>query len=602
MADPILIDKNLFLQAVFTPAVVNWNRLEGRPRKEDFSRSLRAEVRDALWMLCRQWQFGEFRGENAGSAVTTRVQLESGRVDSYAAAGDASRPCDDSLPLETQVEREPVPLSLHLRVQIGRHFVRLVGGLWGADIKTQYLSRYPIQSSSDPEKAAYLASDTQALAYFSAVTGRLPDGANLLSEIAVGRHEQFISTAIPSEPDRNALRAAAAALTAWFSRVFSVPATNELTAWQPRRLEYRFACGVPSTQGVNGRTMLDAAAYPGGRLDWYAFDVAGGDTTAGTGAVTQEPPLSFVPAPVEFAGMPNPRWWQFEDRKTNFGGIRASTTDLPLLMLAEFVLIYGNDWMIIPYDLAAGSFARIRGTIVTDVFGVRTFVRPAGSRPADSWQHWNVYNLHSASGFAPGSPLLLLHAVGDRQEGAPVETITLTRDEMANMVFAIEETIPGEIGTGVGGTEAFRALERHLLANAVPSHDGLQQTEARIRYVAGTTVPENWIPFLPVQVSATSGDIALQRGRMARILPGAPSPTVAPRGDMLRVGLDRTPPESYLIEEEEVPSGGTRLTRAFQRARWYDGRVCLWLGRQKTYGRGEGDSGLAFDRIEPITD
>lgn len=33
------------------PTVVVWNRLEGRPRRDDFSRALKAEVRDAWWML-----------------------------------------------------------------------------------------------------------------------------------------------------------------------------------------------------------------------------------------------------------------------------------------------------------------------------------------------------------------------------------------------------------------------------------------------------------------------------------------------------------------------------------------------------------------------
>jgi hypothetical protein len=121
-----------------------------------------------------------------------------------------------------------------------------------------------------------------------------------------------------------------------------------------------------------------------------------------------------------------------------------------------------------------------------------------------------------------------------------------------------------------------------------------------VRYVAGTTVPENWIPFLPVQVSALAGDVRLQRGRMARIIPGAPTPTVAPRGDILREGLDRTPPEAYFIEEEEVPSGGAKVVRAFQRTRWYDGRIYVWLGRRKMHGRGEGESGLRFDQIEPL--
>ncbi|HEY1307855.1 MAG TPA: hypothetical protein VGF24_30090 [Vicinamibacterales bacterium] len=608
MAGPILIDKTLFLQAEFVSAVVNWNRLEGRPRREDFARSLKAEVRDPLWALCRQWQFGEFHGENTGSAIAARLQMRVGKLDAYAPADDVARPYDDNVPLEVRVEREPIPMALGLRVQIGRHFSRLIGLLWSdATVKTSYLNRYPIVASTDPERAAQLASDTDARAYFSAVEGRLPDGRTLLDDIGTGAHETFVTGLSISESDRTALRNAALALTAWFARLYSVPTANERVPWQPSRLEYRFACGSPVENG-EGRVALAANQYPGGDLDWHAFDVdrtiviagAPGDPLPQTTSVNQDP-LSFLPTPIEYGGMPNMRYWQFEDSKTSFGDIRASTTDLALLMLAEFGLIYGNDWILVPYELGVGSYAAVLGVVVTDVFGVRTFVRPAGSRPIDSWQHWNLFNLRDASSTLIDPRLLLLPVIGSRQEGAPIERVTFTRDEMANMVFAIEETIPGEIGTGVGGDEAAAALTRYLRANEPPDGPAPIDTDARIRYVAGTTVPENWIPFLPVQVSAVSGDIRLQRGRMARIIRGAPSPTVAPRGDILRVGLDQTPQQPYVIEEEEVPAGGTKVVRAYQRTRWYDGRVYVWIGRQKTRGRGDSDSGLQFDQVQPLT-
>ena len=48
------------------PTVGVWNRLEGRPRTTDFARALRAEVRDPLWLLARQWQLGEFRATDGG--------------------------------------------------------------------------------------------------------------------------------------------------------------------------------------------------------------------------------------------------------------------------------------------------------------------------------------------------------------------------------------------------------------------------------------------------------------------------------------------------------------------------------------------------------
>jgi hypothetical protein len=51
--------------------------------------------------------------------------------------------------------------------------------------------------------------------------------------------------------------------------------------------------------------------------------------------------------------------------------------------------------------------------------------------------------------------------------------------------------------------------------------------------------------------------------------------------------------------EKEVSRAGTHVLQAYQRTRWNDGRVFTWLGVEKRTGRGEGHSGLAFDRLAP---
>ena len=56
----------------------------------------------------------------------------------------------------------------------------------------------------------------------------------------------------------------------------------------------------------------------------------------------------------------------------------------------------------------------------------------------------------------------------------------------------------------------------------------------------------------------------------------------------------------YFIEEEEVPRAGIYVERSWQRARWTHGRTLIWVGRQKTAGRGEGGSNLVFDRINDL--
>ena len=57
------------------------------------------------------------------------------------------------------------------------------------------------------------------------------------------------------------------------------------------------------------------------------------------------------------------------------GAVEAGTVDLARLLLLEFSLVYGNDFFLIPVDLAVGSVFRVRSLVVQDTFGVRTLIR-----------------------------------------------------------------------------------------------------------------------------------------------------------------------------------------------------------------------------------
>ena len=107
------------------PLIRGWNRLEARPRSADFARGLRAEVRDPLWFLTRQWQFGEFEGEDAGSPIDARLAYRTSPLDQYA-IGTTTFPYDSATPLEVRVEREPVPFDLMLHMQAAQVFERLL--------------------------------------------------------------------------------------------------------------------------------------------------------------------------------------------------------------------------------------------------------------------------------------------------------------------------------------------------------------------------------------------------------------------------------------------------------------------------------------------
>src|SRR5205823_15100864 len=105
------------------------------------------------------------------------------------------------------------------------------------------------------------------------------------------------------------------------------------------------------------------------------------------------------------------------------------------------------------------------------------------------------------------------------------------------------------------------------------------------RYRIQTTVQENWIPFLPVLINASTSEIALERGAMI----GAP---LQPLGRILNpTGVGG----SYRVREEEIARTGLQLSRLVFRSRWIGGGTSIWIARVRTSGRGEGSSGLKFD-------
>jgi hypothetical protein len=194
---------------------------------------------------------------------------------------------------------------------------------------------------------------------------------------------------------------------------------------------------------------------------------------------------------------------------------------------------------------------------------------------------------------------LLPPVLGKSQESAPLEQVILARDEMANMVWGIEKVIPSLAAGGIDGYEAASALERFYLQNRQQQATDRIDTGAAIQYRLGTRVSENWIPFIPVHIPGSNREIRLQRAAMPRLTVNPPVP-VEPRGAVLRSGLDDQPRQPFFIHEEEVLRAGVIVSRAFQRARWWDGRIYTWLGRRKQTGRGQGSSGLEFDGIIPL--
>ncbi|SOD22609.1 hypothetical protein [Nitrosomonas ureae] len=601
MSKPFLyIDHILSLDGLYfrIPRIVAYNRLEARPRTLDFTGSLRAEVRDPLWMLTRQWQFGEFQGEDAASPVTSRIAYQHQTIDQVTFRDKKGFAFDAiKMPLETRVERERIPLAVRetvggeiysdviFAVQWGKKFLRMLKDASLESHHELYLKRFPIRvlPTDPPVGQTRAIQDAESEQIMTSVAGHLADGVAIWLSVEKDIHDPWLDT----QPGGNkaALKSIVTRFAKYcsekFKRLFTQPEDLTDSAWQKNHLEYKFSVGEASVP-EEPQPVLFAEQYHQGHLDWYSFDAVTDrkltrDSEAPP-AVESEQVESFLPAPVRFKGQPQPRFWEMEETQTDFGKIETSTTGLLHLMLAEFGLIYSNDWFMLPHPMPINTVCEIRGILVDDTFGRHTFIRPAGRGPETLWQRWAMFHhTEKDSQWPSASRFYLVPAVGKVLESEPLERINFMRDEMANMVWGVESIVPSQMGKGISGYETARQNEKAAPLTATDEN-------VKIRYVVGTTVPKNWIPFIPVHAEGSVSEIRLQRARMV----GGESP----RGWLLR-----EPGSPYFVEEEEVPRTGIYVERSWQRTRWIGGKTFIWVGRRKTAGKGEGWSQLVFDQI-----
>jgi hypothetical protein len=559
------------------PSITAYNRLEPRARTEDFTRSLRAEVRDPLWMLTRQWQLGELQAEDAGTAVDARLMTAHTHVDRVALKDAGGRAYDENLPLETMVERETIPFTHALRVQVGQYFFKVLDPGLRAAYEAQFLQDYAFEPALDES----FRGQVEGLNLYVATRARAIDGKKLLDDPSPN----------VAQADAAGVGAAVDKVKQWLARQYAQPVSAAESAWEPERLTYRFRVAAP--KGPDAQHVLDASRYHEGRVDWYSFDLDPAAQPLTTDAPDPAPvpppekPISFIPTAASFKGMPNPRFWEMENRQINLGKLDAKTTDHLLLLFAELALVYGNDWFVVPYTMPVNSLCEVRGLVVTDVFGDRTVVEAAGEGQDNDWQRWSMFSLSNKGEIGKyNRQFFLPAALTQSLESEPLEQVNYLRDEMANMVWAVEERIPDATGRGINGHDA--ADKTGILPPPIAA------SPAKIRYLLGTSVPENWIPFLPVHQPGSVQQIRFQRASMPK-LGNPPAEVIHAKGIL----LNEAPPP-YYIEEEEIPSSGTLVRRSYQRTRWYGGRTYVWIGRHRETGRGQGASNLRFDQIEPV--
>jgi hypothetical protein len=579
------------------PDIINWNRLEPHPRTDDqnaaVATGLEARVHDPLWLLGRQWQFREFEGEDTGSPVAVRLQLATTSLTRWSPSIDGSAPGQPldvtAQPLETLVEREAVPfVGLRASGEAGLHFFALLDQGGRGALKSLYLGEFPLAPP------AGVPLDPAAGRIARVLGGRAPDGVRLAAAFAASLRAQV--PALPARPaipdtDQKAVLAIAHTWLAWYESEIAPVGTTD--TWVPERLEYRFSVGGSSPSGA-GETVLAAPDYRGDGLDWYDFVHQPARSLGAAAAAPERRTWTGLPAPVTFRGMPAPRWWEFEDAAVDLGAVDTAPDDLARLLVTEFATIYGNDWYQIPIDLPVGSLTSVVSLVVTNSFGERRLIEPTAlaRREGGPWRMFHISEAGAGRGAgADLEALFLPPVVAAQMDSVPLEDVLFARDEMADMAWAIERVVQGASGLPADRTEEW---QRSLAtAAAAAAQAGAPPAPiAPLRYRLATTVPDHWIPLIPVHDGTPRG-VRLERGAMLHFDGSVPT-AIEPVGRLLTI-----PKPPLRFYEEEVPREGRRVQRVAILTRWYGGTIHGWITRRTRIGRGESSSGLRNDWAVP---
>ena len=566
-----------------------WDRIEPHTRDPDLEESLQARVSDPLWLLARQWQLGEFRGEDAASPIHVRVTAQHHPLTGFgndAVAGSPEEPFPEGRPLESRVEAETIGGDgrVAIAADAGLQLLRRLDEHGLGHLRESLRAAFPL--ALPPE--ALLGLPSRDHRRLGLMARRSLDG---LGALGAGREAVL---AVAGAEDRPAL---APAVDAWRAEQlgrFDGPGDSGET-WMEDRLEHRFSVTADTR---SQEVALSAREYPGGRLDWHAFDVTRSTPRPIPPAPSKETPLHLLPVPLTFAGMPASRYWELEEGAVYFGGVEAGPADIGRLAVAEFATVYSDDYFLFPLRFPAGCIARVTGMVVRDTYGDSIPIRSTAQWDEEALAEgaeraWAFFELSGdpspANGQAPW--LLLVPALPTPQNGPPLESVSFVRDEEANLVWAVEERLE----TATGGS-----VRRRLMSGLAPA-DEPEPAEPEPAAVADdgawgyrlqSPVPPYWIPFVPERTDPGSAQVKLRRGRMLA-WEELEDPSVAgAKGRVL------APDRPLRLHEEEIPATGAQVTRRWQLARGADGRPHLWMARRKRPGRGERGSGLEYDAID----
>jgi hypothetical protein len=585
-----------------------WNRLESRPFSRMVPATFAAPVYDPLWFLTRQWQMGALKAQDGGMPAFAEVKVNTGPFARFSTGGSSPTALSEGAPIESQAFGEPTHADFSLQVELGQNFERLLSMTLNptdtAAVMDAFRTAHPL---SAPQAHEFDPLDFET-SQFVLVCGRTAWNAFAAYEFGV----QILAGQTPAIPGASlgvaietAIRNTLSALANWAHVTIGPIGDGDPIAWQHRRLEYDLQAEAIAPDVDTWK--FNVVPSPNGKVDWASFDFASTEPvelTSSLGARDTKT-QTIIPTNVQFRGMVSNRFWAFESAKVNFADVTVDSRDLLKMLFVDFMMIHGTNWYTFPLSQKLGTVASIEHLVVHDVFGKATRIRRPEiiDQPASPAERWSVFSIARANGGAP-VPALVLPPTTDVpvERAAIVEEVMFTRDEMANMAWAVERVTSGPIG------QRRQGAERHAVAGAPfdvstgPTGSGID-----LRYLIETVPPVHWIPLVPVQVSSDPNKpvVLLEKGAVLRPKPSSPAETMpVPSFGKILAPDNVGPGESeqfYQIHEEEIPRSGSRVRRAYMRTRWFGGETVVWLARQRLTGIGESSSGLQFDRARQNT-
>lgn len=660
--------------------------LETRAREGNVTEVLRFRIHDPLWTLSRQWQLGEFRGNDAGTAMSVRCHVASTPISSYGLGANAeSRVSGLSVdtpiePVVEQINRDITPL---VRVESATYFCSLIKWLPQKNydmVLEQFKRDYPLagvmvddRSSLDNDeiRAVTAEKNTRLKKFSRAFAAKAFDGYALYQDLLKSVAPKGGITAFKVSLKMYATTREK--YLQWFAGRYLPKGADQVSAWNLQKLGYEFSAD-------NSVAKYKAEDYAGGRVSWYSFDV--NSMRDGKAALqndnyvrknVERQVIDSLPVLASYPGAPNKRLWEFENKRVFMGNSKDMQAKGNVAFM-QFATMYGNDWMLCPLKTEIGKYIEVESIEVYDTFGIRSdIVKRAGMDEEKDGktfgQRWQMFTntpveqedydglsdkgkQHYANG------LMFPPSLARTQEGEALEEVSLLRDEMANMVWGVETRIEDGCGSSLDAKMLAADVEQYMedkyaeqvekASMKVKNVQVGKNTETEVesghqadyKYSLMTSVPLNWIPFVPQHLKTKAErakyegflggrETVLRRGKMPYYFDGEYLP-VRPLSSILKVEktttsgggllsgvhmqtklgttpnpqpISRVTPKEEVIEkplfinEEQVQGVGTVIRKNCQRSRWLDGRTFTWMGYSKEIKHTQGVSGLEFDNL-----